>query len=92
MHYKVVSNQTLRSILVNEFYDAPIAAWFGQETVAALRGCSEATIERDRWAGTGVPFIKCGRSVRYKKTDILKWLEMHQSVQSTTQAEMAGVA
>ena len=44
-------------------------------------------IEHDRWAGTGVPFIKTGRLVRYRKKDIREWLESHTAFQSTTQAQ-----
>ena len=56
--------------LMQEYELAPDSALFSQETVAAIRGCSIALIERDRWAGTGVPFIKTGRLVRYRKKDI----------------------
>lgn len=73
--------------LLEEFSLAPDSAWFGQLTVAAVRHCSESTIERDRWSGGGVPFVKCGRSVRYRKTDILQWLAKHKPVQSTTEAQ-----
>lgn len=57
---------------------------FSQETVAAIRDCSLATLERDRWIGSGVPFVKIGRSVRYRKSDIHTWLESHHSIQSTS--------
>ena len=39
---------------------------------AAIRNCSRATSERDRGAGTGIPFIKMGRLVRYKKRDVYR--------------------
>lgn len=77
-----------RLSLMNEYEAASDTALFSQLTIAALRQCSLATIERDRWAGMGVPFIKMGHSVRYRKSDIRAWLEKHQSVQSTTQAQM----
>lgn len=70
--------------LLKEFDAAPDTAWFDQATVAVIRYCSESTIERDRWSGGGVPFVKCGRSVRYRKGDIVRWLEKHKPVQSTT--------
>lgn len=77
-----------RSFLLQEFYSAPLEAWFSQNTVAAVRGCSVATVERDRWSGQGIPFIKCGRSVRYTKKAILDWLENHESIQSTSQHDL----
>lgn len=71
--------------LITEYESAPDTALFAQDTVAAIRDCSLATIERDRWAGTGIPFVKIGRLVRYRKLDIQHWLAQHLSVQSTSQ-------
>ena len=76
-----------RMDLMREYEQAPDSALFSQDTVAALRGCSVALIERDRWAGTGVRFIKTGRLVRYRKQDIREWLSGHTAFQSTTQAQ-----
>ena len=87
MNIEIKHQRRSRLFLLEEFKVAPDTAWFGQVTVAAVRDCSEATIERDRWAGSGVPFVKCGRSVRYRKADILEWLSKHQSIQSTTEAQ-----
>lgn len=70
--------------LIKEYELAPEWVLFSQETLAAIRDCSLATLERDRWVGTGVPFIKMGRLVRYRKSDIRAWLERHHSVQSTS--------
>jgi hypothetical protein len=53
-----------------------------------VRNCSLATVESDRWAGRGIPFMKIGRLVRYRKADIRSWLESHRIVQSTTQAQL----
>ena len=83
-----MQNENIRLKLINEFEAAPGSALFSQATVAALRQCSLATIERDRWAGTGVPFIKIGRLVRYRKADLCRWLANHPVVQSTTQFQM----
>lgn len=69
--------------LISEYEIAPEWALFSQETIAAIRDCSLATIERDRWIGIGVPFIKMGRLVRYRKSDIQTWLQQHAVQQST---------
>ncbi len=45
-----------------------------QQQVAAYLGCSTAKLERDRWAGTGIPYIKVGRLVRYRKSDVLAYV------------------
>lgn len=76
--------QISRIDLINEYEQAPDWALFSQQTVAAIRDCSLATLERDRWAGTGIRFVKMGRLVRYRKSVINAWLEMHQSVSSTS--------
>jgi hypothetical protein len=76
--------QTTRIDLINEYEQAPDWALFSQETVAAIRDCSLATLERDRWAGIGVRFVKIGRLVRYRKSDIRVWLDAHQSISSTS--------
>lgn len=73
--------------LINEYEHAPNSALFSQETVAAILDCSLATIERDRWAGSGIPFVKIGRLVRYRKTDICSWLEKHKSLKSTSELQ-----
>jgi hypothetical protein len=69
-----------------EFYNAPDTALFNQITVAHVRDCSTATLERDRWAGGGIKFIKIGRAVKYRKADVLNWLEQYQPQQSTSAA------
>lgn len=44
---------------------------------------SKAFLERDRWAGAKIPFIKIGsRSVRYRKSDLDTYIE--KQVRSST--------
>ena len=39
--------------------------------VARFLGVSEAFLERDRWAGAEIPFIRVGsRGVRYRRSDL----------------------
>lgn len=43
---------------------------------AAYIGMSKAFLERDRWAGARVPFIKVGsRAVRYRLSDLDAYLD-----------------
>lgn len=84
-----MKSQPTRIELLYEYEQAPDWTLFSQETVAAIRDCSLATLERERWAGTGLRFIKIGRSVRYRKSEIRAWLEMHQSVLSTSDSTVA---
>lgn len=53
--------------LVAAFCAAPDDALVDEKMVAAYFGCSVEKLQRDRWANTGLPFIKIsGRLVRYR--------------------------
>lgn len=40
---------------------------------AALMRMSPAWFEKCRWQGIGPPYLKCGRSVRYVRRQLLEW-------------------
>lgn len=48
-----------------------------QKEVATWTGMSEAWLEQCRFKGTGIPYIKVGRSVRYRSEDVQYWIESH---------------
>jgi hypothetical protein len=48
-----------------------------QREYALLRRCSERTVERERATGTGCPYVKIGRAVRYRRGDIIEFIERH---------------
>jgi hypothetical protein len=77
----------IRLELLREFEAAPPNALFTQSTIAALRCCSTGNIERERWLGRGVPFIRIGHAIRYRKVDYLMWEKQHQLVHSTAEAD-----
>ncbi len=46
---------------------------------AALIGMSVAFLERDRWAGARIPYIKVGvRAVRYRESDLMDYINSRQ--------------
>ena len=45
---------------------------------AKMLGRSEASVIRDRMLGKGCPYIKIGRLVRYRKSDVLAYLDEHR--------------
>ena len=49
---------------------------------AALRRCSEKTLERERTAGTGCPYVLIGRRVFYREEDLETFLA--ERVRSST--------
>ena len=52
----------------------PDALLFTAEA-AYLRGQSPRTLEKERVAGGGCPFALLGRSVRYRRRDVLEYIE-----------------
>lgn len=46
------------------------------QEAATYLGVSKAFLERDRWAGARIPFVKMGsRAVRYRITDLDAYIE-----------------
>ena len=48
---------------------------------------SKAFLERDRWAGARVPFIKIGsRAVRYRQSDLDAFIDKQQRLSTSQEA------
>ena len=45
-----------------------------QRQAAALLCLSERTLERLRVSGGGPKFVRCGRSIRYRDSDLEAWV------------------
>ena len=71
--------------LLNEFDSAPESALFNQQTIAAVLNCSTQLLERNRWAGTSLPYLKIGRKVLYRKSDIINFLQQQKLYRSTSE-------
>jgi hypothetical protein len=70
---------------IQEFWGAPMSAFFGQITIAIVCDCSTATLESNRWRGIGIPYRKISGRVLYRKCDVVQWLEKHALIQSTSE-------
>jgi predicted DNA-binding transcriptional regulator AlpA len=46
-----------------------------QKQVAQWIGMSEAWLEQCRFRKKGLPWVKIGKSCRYRKSDVAKWIE-----------------
>lgn len=46
-----------------------------QDEAAKILGVSTKWFERDRWAERRIPYVKIGRGVRYRATDIAAYIE-----------------
>ncbi|MEX1234397.1 MAG: helix-turn-helix domain-containing protein [Roseovarius sp.] len=54
---------------------ATVPVLLTQAEAARVIGKSEKWMERDRWAGPTIPYCKLGRSVRYRVSDLLSYIE-----------------
>jgi predicted DNA-binding transcriptional regulator AlpA len=70
---------------VTQFWAAHDEALFAQPVLVALTGLSAAYFERARWEGGGPRFLKFGRLVRYRKADVVDWINQRQPVASTSE-------
>lgn len=75
--------------LVARFWAAPGEALFGQSVIAPVLDMSEQWCERARFCGGGPKFIKLGRSVVYRKSDVVAWINSHATVSSTSEYQAA---
>ena len=46
-----------------------------QRQAAEYLGKSEKWLERDRWVGATIPYVKLGRAVRYRAADVVAYVE-----------------
>ncbi|MCR9192550.1 MAG: DNA-binding protein [Gammaproteobacteria bacterium] len=82
----MTTHKLTRIQLLNEFESAPHSALFNQNTLAAILNCSTQLLERNRWAGEGVPYIKIGRKVLYRKREVLDFIQRQKTYHSTSDA------
>jgi excisionase family DNA binding protein len=53
---------------------------------AELLGLSVRTLQAWRVRGSMIPYVRCGRAVRYRASDVRAWIAAH-TVTSTTEAD-----
>lgn len=46
-----------------------------QKEVVEWTGMSPAWFEMSRFKGTGIPYVRLGRAVRYRTSDVQRWIE-----------------
>jgi hypothetical protein len=77
---------SLNTINITQLLNQPEDALLTEEEVAALRRVDPKTLSRERMAGTGCPYVKQGRSVRYRVGDY-KAFNKANTVRSTAEAD-----
>lgn len=73
-----------KDILLHRFLNAPNEQLFNQEDVAIFLQCSTSILQRMRCVGGGIPYTKIGRTVAYKKADVLQYQES-RTIMNTAQ-------
>jgi hypothetical protein len=77
--------------VLNIFWLAPPMSLFDQNVLSIVLQRSTASLERDRYIGTGIPFKRVGRQIRYVKQDVLDWLQnTAPTVFSTSENSVGG--
>ena len=51
------------------------AVLLDNDGAAEVLGVSPKTLPRWRWAGTGPAFLRVGRAIRYRRSDLEAWLD-----------------
>lgn len=57
-------------------------AQYTETQVAQFLNVSPWTLQAWRSQGSGPPFIRCGRSIRYRRCDLIAWQEANSSESS----------
>ena len=52
----------------------PETNWLTEKEVAAMLNITSATLQNWRWRGVGIQYSRFMRSVRYRESDILKYM------------------
>jgi hypothetical protein len=55
--------------------------------VERVTGRARSTLQKDRVAGIGIPFVRIGRLVRYRPADVAAYLEALPTCSSTSEAD-----
>ena len=72
---------------IDEFWNAANEGLFNQKEIASVFGISCAKLERDRWLGEGIPYLKLGGFIRYRKANVLSWIKKHEVLTSPSKYE-----
>lgn len=49
-----------------------------ERAVSQITGRALAKLRNDRYVGQGIPYVKMGRSVRYRLDDVINYMESHK--------------
>ncbi len=64
----------------------------GEKEVADLLSLGLSTVQQWRVKGKGPKFLRLGRLVRYRTSDVLDYIESLKAFSSTSEADMGGAS
>lgn len=65
---------------------AGMADWLLDDyAVAKITGRARSTLQKDRVVGIGIPWVRVGRLVRYRESDVAAWLTALPTRRSTSE-------
>ena len=56
---------------------APENNWLNEKQVSAMLNIKESTLQNWRWRGVGVTYSRFMRNVRYRESDVIRYLNDH---------------
>jgi predicted DNA-binding transcriptional regulator AlpA len=75
--------------MINASYYPSTERLLDDKAVAEITGRARSTLQKDRLVGTGIPFVRLGRLVRYRESDINAFLASLPSLHSTSETPEA---
>lgn len=63
-----------------------VAQMMSVSEAAAYLGLAESTLNKKRLDGSGAPYLKLGRRVVYRQSDLDAWLESHRRYSTSVAA------
>lgn len=54
------------------------------EELAAYLHASPGSLANDRYLGVGIPFVRVGRRIRYRRSDVIAFLEANRFSRTDT--------
>jgi phage terminase Nu1 subunit (DNA packaging protein) len=57
--------------------NSPETNWLNEKQVSAMLNIKESTLQNWRWRGVGVTYSRFMRNVRYRESDVIRYLNDH---------------
>ena len=56
---------------------SPETNWLNEKQVSAMLNIKESTLQNWRWRGVGVTYSRFMRNVRYRESEVIRYLNDH---------------